>query len=142
MPLLVSCMMAMDNEMILDDSGHVCISVRGYVYSTSSSGHSSDAASSPVPAIAHPLAVTVYDKSDDTFSEPLAFSHGRTDFSGYYEIDMALDPVYDIIIRVSSSENPEDSSVSFVSGIYSWSDSLYDEDAGRYVANMPPLYIE
>lgn len=141
MPLLVSCM-AMDHEMILDDSGHACISVRGYVYSALPSGQAGGLANSPEPAVAQPLEVTVYDMYDITFSDPVAISYGKTDFSGYYEINMAFDPMDDIIIRVSAVENAENSSSSFVSGIYSWSGSLYDAEAGLYVANMPPLYIE
>lgn len=140
MPLLVSCM-AMDHEMILDDSGHACISVRGYVYSALPSGQAASVTNSSEPAVAQPLEVTVYDMYDITFSEPVAFSYGKTDFFGYYEIDMTLDPMDDIIIIVSSVEDAEDSSASFVSGIYSWSGSLYDEEAGLYVANMPPLYL-
>lgn len=141
MLLLSSCMM-MDHDMILDEEGRVSLSVRGYVYSGVGDNQSWDDAEASVPAAAQPMEVCVYDRDDISFSDPLASSFGVTSMTGYYEIDLVFASSDDIIIRVSPADASADTASEFVSGFYSWSGSLYDDESGVYVANMPPLYLE
>lgn len=140
MPLLASCMME-DHEMIVDEEGRVSLSVRGYVY-YAAPGQSDEEAVVSEPAYIQPLQVDVYDRSDIRFSDPMASAYGVTSQSGYYEIDIRFRPEDNIIIKVSALDDAGSTTSSYVSGFYSWSGSLYDEQTDRYVANMPPLYLE
>lgn len=132
MPLVCSCMMMTDDEVMTDAFGRVSLSVRGYVYQSESRPDD--------PASFQPVAVSVYGRRDVTFEKQTASSMGETSASGYYEVNLSFVLEGDILIKVSVTN--DSGQESYVTGIYSWADSFYDREHGLYFCNMHPLYMD
>lgn len=131
-PLTFSCMMALDDEMIMDDAGRVTLAVRGYVY-----------LGTDAPPVSGTLVtVSVYDRADKDFSSPLAVVRDMVSESGYYDLRVSFAAYGDIMIRVYAADPADSSSSGEVTGVFSWGSSHYDSELGAYCINMPPVYME